>query len=345
MDFWRKIRLFIPIFLYTLILVPSISAEIFHQGYLNASQQVSLSLDDLNPENCNEYVFMTNYKQGYFDLITTPSSKAGYDQRIILSDMPFKTCPHKWSEEPNYCKAISNRIFSETQGTFSKCFPALYVYIINQRPIQLGFEEFLEDLQENSLDSDLNIIIESFEEKSEFVHISKIAKISDSLPVFTLTPSHLNSNCRTIDNILPKWASLSNKECINQAFCTTECGLLTCQSETKEKLFSICTGSNLKEPDFISIWSDHAKASLNYEWAQCDNPLSYNDSLTETEVSIFLIFWAFMTLLVSCACCYNLRLIKTGEAPCEVCPLCPECLFPREVEDDDSYIDSNNSKY
>jgi hypothetical protein len=96
------------------------SAEITNMGYLKAGQRVSLSFNNTNPNDCLEYTFMTNYKKVYFDLITTPTNDLRYKQRIIFSDLPFEKCPQKCTETPNYCTAISNKIYSQAQGMFSK---------------------------------------------------------------------------------------------------------------------------------------------------------------------------------------------------------------------------------
>lgn len=102
------------------IVLSIVNCKVINSGYLNAGKEVTLTFDNTNPDDCLEYYFMTNYKKVYFNLVTTPSSVVKYKQRIILSDMPFSKCPQKCTEEPNYCTAISNRVFSQTQATFSK---------------------------------------------------------------------------------------------------------------------------------------------------------------------------------------------------------------------------------
>ena len=120
MDFQRKSMSQVVVLQVLFILMMYCSAEITNMGYLKAGQRVSLSFNNTNPNDCLEYTFMTNYKKVYFDLITTPTNDLRYKQRIIFSDLPFEKCPQKCTETPNYCTAISNKIYSQAQGMFSK---------------------------------------------------------------------------------------------------------------------------------------------------------------------------------------------------------------------------------
>jgi hypothetical protein len=307
--------------IWLILLVNLCSSVIIQKGYLHAGTEYSLNFTNTNPADCLEYTFMTNYKKVYFDLITTPSKNASYKQRIILTDTPHTTCPQKWSEEPNYCTAISNRIYSETQATFSKWFPTLYVYIINQPPIATALSEFIDEAQR----------IENSDEDN----------IEHTTPIFKLKPAHLKSGCTVLENILPRCAALSNSDCINAAFCTTDWGLLTCQSATNDALFSLCTSADDTPQMLTEICSAHASFSANYNWEKWNNPVPYAPSLSESQVSIFLLSCLLMTSFIFCVCCYNIRLLKNGEAPCDICPICPECLFPREIEDDPLYNDNS----
>lgn len=205
-----------------LILFPMlVSMKIINKGYLSAGKEVTISFDSTNPEDCLEYEFMTNYKKVYFDLVTTPSSDPKFRQRIILTDMPFTKCPLKCTEEPNYCTAISNRIYSQTQATFSKCFPTLFIYIVNQIPPTTNLQEFLGSVEDLETTGDSNMEIDStLSNLAE--RQNSLAEITETMPVFNLTPTHLGQGCKILDNLVPQCASLANHDCINPAFCTTE---------------------------------------------------------------------------------------------------------------------------
>ncbi len=141
---------------------------------------------------------MTNYKKGYFDLVTTPSSDPRYQQKIVLSDMPHERCPTHCSSEPNYCQSISNRVFSQTQAVFSKCFPILYIYVVNQAPVSnlAGF------IEENGIGEEEEIV--EFTPPNTLVEIVDVDQVSEKEPVFTIKPEHLETDCLTLINVLPK---------------------------------------------------------------------------------------------------------------------------------------------
>ena len=329
------------------IVLSIVNCKVINSGYLNAGKEVTLTFDNTNPDDCLEYYFMTNYKKVYFNLVTTPSSVVKYKQRIILSDMPFSKCPQKCTEEPNYCTAISNRVFSQTQATFSKWFPTLYIYVINQIPTTTNLVDFLDSVKDLESVNDSNLeIVSSLHNLNQNQDVNALEETTDSPPLFTLTPSHLDQGCRLITkNLVPKCASLAKDDCVNPAFCTEECSLLTCQSDSGEKLFSLCTASNYTEDQLTKICESHAEFGKNYTWTKCENPIPYPDSLSETAVSIFLLSWVTMGLFVVCVCCYNLRLLKSGEVPWDVCPFCPEWLFPREIEDNPLYKDNDKESH
>lgn len=313
-------------------------AGISKMGYLNAGQKVSLIFNSTNANDCLEYTFATNYKKVYFDLITTPTLDPKYKQRIILSDLPFAKCPVRCSEEPNYCTAISNRIFSQTQAMFSKWFPTLYIYIVNQPVANTGYLELPDD----------SAIIDKIGDSNLEVHRSNIVaagvegvpESSSTTPMFTLIPTHLSEGWKIITmDFLPQCASLGISQCITPVFCTTECSLLTCQTETGENIFSLCTGSNSTAEELDLICQSHSKYGGVNTVSKCTNPIEYNPSLSETTVSILLLVCALMAMFACCVFWYNIRLLKTGEIPCDLCTFCPEWLFPKKIEDDPLYND------
>jgi hypothetical protein len=91
------------------------------------------------------------------------------------------------------------------------------VYIINQPPIATALSEFIDEAQriENSDEDNIELTFGETE-------LVDIAEISDTTPIFKLKPAHLKSGCTVLENILPRCAALSNSDCINAAFCTTD---------------------------------------------------------------------------------------------------------------------------
>jgi hypothetical protein len=215
---WIKKALFLLFLNYAF----TIYAAVNNMGYLHAAKEVTLSYNDTSPDNCLEYKFMTNYKKVFFNLVTTPSTDPKYRQRIILSDMQHTVCPQRCSEEPNYCNAISNRIFAQTQATFSKCFPTLYVYIVNlPQPTNL-LADFLDSVKDIESSSESNVeLVSTFNGKFEGIQ-NLVEQSSDGTPLFNLYPTHLSQTCKVIDSIVPKCASLPNSDCIDPAFCTLD---------------------------------------------------------------------------------------------------------------------------
>lgn len=281
-----------------LLLLPMlITAKIINKGYLTAGKEVEISFDSVNPDDCLEYNFMTNYKKVYYSLTTTPSTNVNFKQRIILTDMPFSKCPQRCTEEPNYCTAISNKIFSQTQATFSKCFPTLYIYIINQPATTTNLVGFLDSVSDLESIGDSNLEISSTLNNLVDAN-TNLQDVTEKSPIFTLTPTHLTNGCKILDDLVPQCASLSSDDCINPAFCTTKCGLLTCQSGSGENLFSLCTANNYTQGQLQNICSAHANYGDQYKWSKCENPIPYNPSLSETAVSILLVCCVMMTLLV-----------------------------------------------
>jgi len=285
------------------------------------------------PGDWHEYLFMTNYKKVLFELTTTPSTDSRYRQRIILSDMRYSSCPERCSEETNYCTAVSNRLYAKTEAMFSKCFPTLYIYIINQSPSVLNM---IENEAIESSDSNFEAKITQLQDVDQ--------QTTNGSPIFTLKPSHLQLSWRVIDSIVPQWASLSKKDCVDPAFCTTDWELLTWRSDTGDSLFSLCTASSFKSHELFDICTSHADFHQNYTLSHCENPVPYNPTLPDTAASILLLSLAFMGLMIGWVWCYNIRLTKTNEVPCDVCPFCPEWLFPKAIEDNPLYQDDNEEE-
>lgn len=336
MDFHRKSVVHLFILQILSILWMYCQAGISKMGHLNAGQKVSLIFNSTNANDCLEYTFATNYKKVYFDLITTPTTDQKYRQRIILSDLPFAKCPLKCTEEPNYCTAISNRIFSQTQAMFSKWFPILYIYIVNKPDTSIGYLELPDENTEIEKIGDSNL--EVYKSRITTAAAEGVPESSSTTPMFTLTPNHLDRGWKIITmDFLPQCASLGVSQCINPAFCTTDCSLLTCQTESGENVFSLCTGTNSTAEEMDLICQSHSKYGGVNKVAKCTNPILYKPSLSETSVSILLLAWALMAMFACCIFCYNIRLLKTGEIPCDLCTFCPEWLFPRKIEDNPLY--------
>jgi hypothetical protein len=153
-----------------------------------------------------------------------------------------------------------------------------------------------------------------------------------------LIPSHLSQGWKIITmDYLPQCASLGNLNCIDPAFCTIDCSLLSCNSESGENLFKLWTASNTTAEDMNLICSAHYKYGGVTKVEKCANPIPYKPSLSETSVSLMLLIWALMAMFVICVFWYNIRLLKTGEIPCDLCAFCPEWLFPWKIEDNPLY--------
>lgn len=163
--------------------------------------------------------------------------------------------------------------------------------MINQIPTTTNLVDFLDSVKDLESVNDSNLeIVSSLHNLNQKQDVNALAEITDSPPLFTLTPSHLDQGCRLLTkNLVPKCASLAKDDCVNPAFCTEECSLLTCQSDSGEKLFSLCTASNYTEDQLTKICESHAEFGKNYTWTKCENPIPYPDSLSETAVSIFLL--------------------------------------------------------
>lgn len=184
------------------LIVNLCTSAVIPKGYLHADSEYSLTFNSTNPNDCLEYMFMTNYKKVFFDLVTTPSIKDNFKQRIILTDMPHTVCPQKCTELPNYCTAISNRLYSETQATFSKCFPTLYIYVINQPPTTTLLSEFIDEALtiENNDEDNIELATVNIN-KSQLVDIEQV---SETTPIFKLRPSHLTAGCRVLQSVMPR---------------------------------------------------------------------------------------------------------------------------------------------
>lgn len=324
------------------LLVNLCDSAVIPKGYLHADTEYSLTFNSTNPDDCLEYKFMTNYKKVFFDLVTTPTTKANFKQRIILTDMPNTVCPQKCTELPNYCTAISNRLYSETQATFSKWFPTLYIYVINQPPTATLLSEFIDEALtvENSDQDNIELATVNIN-SSELVDIQEV---SETTPIFKIKPSHLTVGCRVLQSVQPRWAALSNSDCINSAFCTTEWGLLQCQSAEKNTLFSLCTSSEETEEELLKICSAHSEYSPNYLWQKCENPIEYSSSLSETAVSIFLLSLVLMTLFIFYVCCFSIFYFFDKSETITYLPIFPECFFKKEIDDDRLYNDNSEEE-
>ena len=300
-------------------------------GYLNASKSYNLTYDSINPDEWLEYKFNTNYKKVLFDLATIPDNDDYYKQRIIISNLPYDKCPQKCSEEPNYWTAITNRHYAKTEAMISRCFPTFYIYVINIRVLYL-----------NLIEDDHPSYSDAYSEFKTTMLNDQKPEEGHKLPVFDLTPKHLEAGCRVAKSDIPECAPLSKDDCINPGFCTTNCSLLTCRSDEGNELFSVCTSTNSVDQSFTDICSAHANFNKNYTLSKCENPIVYNPSLPQSVASILLLLLATMMLMIICICCYNIHLTRTNKAPCDVCPFCPQWLFPRPIEDNPLYQDDND---
>ena len=298
-------RMMLRILLWCVILWTA-GAQIRHMGRLNTSQSIKLGFNSTDPFEWLEYEFSTNYKKVLFELTTTPSEDPMYKQRIILSDMPYHYCPQRCSEEPNYCTAITNRISAKTEAMFSKWFPTLFVYIVNQHPMPHNM--MLSDDSEGNLELDTTIFSDA------------LAETTPGFPIFDLKPSHLESGWKIVHSIVPQCAGLSLRDCIDPAFCTTDCSLLTCQNNDGGDLFSLCTASDITNETLFDVCSAHSQFQQNYTMRTCRNPTEYNPSLSQTSAGLLMLWLVVLGTVIFSTCCYALRLGKNSEATSMFCP-------------------------
>ena len=314
-------------------------------GYLNAGEEMQLYYNSTYDQDWLEYKFMTNYKKVYFNLITNPSTSDKFKQRIILSNIPYDKCPHKWMEGNNFCHAVSNKIYSENQVMYSKWFPTLFIYIINQPVSGSTFiQQEISQYESNYKD----LLLEKSNSQIIAAGIDDDNDILEPAPVFTLTPVHLEQGCLMISSeLMPRWASLGNDHWIDPAFCTRYWKLLNWLSNSGENLFSLCTASILTDEDLNTIWSAHILYEGSLVQTNWVNPIPYEPSLSKTTVSILLVILLLMGVTVIWVFAYNIRLLKTGEVPWEFWCLCPEWLFPSKWEDNPLYKGDldNDSNY